>query len=169
MITCTKKFGPFPFAHRQHNHEGHCALIHGHNFYFEITFACRELDPNGFVIDFGRMGFLKAWLQETFDHTLLLNETDPLLTELIHALREAADIRIVPNGSAEGLAAYILRQVNGKFFTAAAGKMILAADLPDEEQRIRAIERAVQAIGVVVWEDDKNFATITTSFGPGTK
>ena len=53
MITCTKRYDNLPFAHRQPNHEGHCSLIHGHNWSFEFEFKASKLDGNGFVIDFG--------------------------------------------------------------------------------------------------------------------
>jgi len=39
MITCTKKFGEYPFAHRQPLHDGMCKLVHGHNWTFEVEFV----------------------------------------------------------------------------------------------------------------------------------
>jgi len=81
MFTCEKTYSDIPFAHRQHRHDGHCAFIHGWSFTF--TFGCRELDECGFVVDFGKLKELKAWIDATFDHACLFNQDDPMLDELV--------------------------------------------------------------------------------------
>ena len=112
MITCTKRYTDFPFAHRQHRHLGHCQLIHGHNWSFEFKFGCHDLDTNGFVVDFGSLQWLKCWLEQRFDHTLVLNEDDPHLEFLQQTLGDFAKIIVVPNCGAEGLAKFIFNEVN---------------------------------------------------------
>jgi 6-pyruvoyltetrahydropterin/6-carboxytetrahydropterin synthase len=157
MITCTKKYSEFPFAHRQHNHDGHCRLIHGHNFDFEFTFGCEQLDENGFVIDFGKLKHLKEWLTKHFDHTLVLNERDPMLPHLQEALSDCSSTRIrpdlelskivvVPNCGAEGLAQWLLMEANRNFFGHA--------------QRLYAA-RHVEVVKVTVYEDSRNSATFS--------
>lgn len=117
-VTCIKKFSNLPFAHRQPNHSGHCALIHGHNWDFEFEFQAKGLDANGFVIDFGDLKWLRAWLEAQFDHTLVLNTDDPFLRYLLDATDtdgdrpSLANIVTVPNCGAEGLAKYVFEQVN---------------------------------------------------------
>ena len=153
-ITCSKVFGPFPFAHRQHSHDGHCALIHGHNWKIEIQFSCMDFDDNGFVIDFGKLDWLKKWLEERFDHTLVLNRTDPgreyLESVLCGAamkaigLKPLAKITLVHNCGAEGIARQVLEEVN----------ILLRS-------RDELAEREVRVSKVTVWEDEKNFATIS--------
>src|SRR5690554_5711471 len=76
MITCTKVYSDIPFAHQQHTHDGHCSFIHGHNWSIEVTFEASELDENGFVVDFGKLKFLKQWIEDNLDHACLLNESD---------------------------------------------------------------------------------------------
>lgn len=112
--TCSKVFGPYPFAHRQHNHSGHCSLIHGHNWSFKLTFSSPALDINGFVHDFGANKELRDWLTKTFDHTLVLNLADPYLHVFEDALESKGMALIirVPSGSAEGLAEYVFMQAN---------------------------------------------------------
>lgn len=102
---CSKEYIDIPFAHRQHNHDGHCADIHGHNWSFKFTFAADELDKNGFVFDFGDLKELKTAL-EGFDHALILNEDDPHRDHLMSILEPYARIIILKSGSAEGLARY---------------------------------------------------------------
>ena len=76
MLTCSKTYRDIPFAHRQHRHDGHCALIHGHNWAITLTFACRETDANGFVVDFGDLKYLKTWIAQNLDIDL----TKPIAT-----------------------------------------------------------------------------------------
>lgn len=118
--TCTKRFTDFPFAHRQPAHAGHCRLIHGHNWSFEFEFQTKALDRCGFVVDFGDLKDVRAWLTEKFDHTLVLNEDDPWLDHLKFTLvgipdskmPSFAEMVLVPNCGAEGLAEYVFNHVN---------------------------------------------------------
>lgn len=151
-VTCTKMFPEFPFAHRQHNHDGHCAFIHGHNWDFGLTFAADKLDENEFVVDFGKLKWIRSWLTERFDHTLLLNEDDPHLAYLEDHLTPClsnqtgacfAKIIRVPNCGAEGLGRWVLEQLNQAF----------AAD-----PAYRA--RNVHVQSVTVYEDSKNSANV---------
>lgn len=139
MISCTKRLDNFPFAHRQPNHKGHCSLIHGHNWSFEFEFKARTLDENGFVTDFGGLQWLKDWLNQNFDHTLVLNEDDPKLTHLTVCLSGLARIILVPNCGAEGLARYVFEKI-------------------DEAVRSKTGQR-VRLFRVTVFEDDRNSAT----------
>lgn len=153
--TCTKRYDNFPFAHRQHLHDGHCALIHGHNWSFEFEFSAGCLDENNFVIDFGKLKWLKDWLTHHFDHTLVLNADDPMREHLLYVLTDVrpdpaspdsfdlARVRVLPNGSAEGLAAYVFGAVS----------RILEIEQLDARDRGIALDR------VTVFEDTKNSAT----------
>jgi 6-pyruvoyltetrahydropterin/6-carboxytetrahydropterin synthase len=139
-ITCKKRFSDYPFSHRQPRHDGHCAWLHGHNWDFEIEFSASELDDNGFVIDFGKMAFIKEFLTKYFDHTFVIPEDDAQ----IHIWEDLCkknliDLKIVPDASAEGLAVWIMNKVN---------------DLVMNHTNNR-----VHVSLVTVWEDSKNSAT----------
>lgn len=114
MITCSKRFSDIPFAHRQHKHDGHCAWIHGHNWEFEIEFAAETLDENGFVIDFGKLKFIKKWISDELDHSFLVNRSDPQLPNIIKHIAQPglARVRVIPDGSAEGLAKFVFDELN---------------------------------------------------------
>src|SRR5580765_5115018 len=105
VLTCSKKFADIPFAHRAPMHDGHCKLIHGHNWSFDITFA-GEPDINGFVMDFGKLADLRDCFRELFDHKLLINEGDPLASEILQFLRTHGidNVTLVEDCSSEGLA-----------------------------------------------------------------
>lgn len=107
MLTCRKIYADIPFAHRQHSHEGHCRFIHGHNWSIHFTFGCRQLDANGFVLDFGKLRFLKTWIEENLDHACLLNKEDPLREALTSNTAEAWKLYVLENCSSEGIARHL--------------------------------------------------------------
>lgn len=144
MITCTKRYDNFPFAHRQPNHAGHCSRIHGHNWSFEFEFACDIVDHNGFVVDFGGLKGLHADLERMFDHTLVLNVNDPLARD--QTLRQFAVVNVVPNCGAEGLADFLFKGVNAR----------LSCLFPDGAGRTA---RGLRVVRVTVFEDNRNSAT----------
>ncbi len=149
-VFCEKTYVDFPFAHRQHNHDGHCAQIHGHNWSFKFSFRCNQRDANDFVVDFGKLGFIKEFLTEHFDHTLVLNADDPMTGHLHRWLAEGmnlAKIVSVPNCGAEGLAVWILRTLNARYFQNPV------SNIPEDWRR-----RGVRILSVEVFEDSKNSA-----------
>ena len=57
----------------------HCHLLHGYSLAFRFTFGCKELDNKNWAVDFGSLKPLKKWLENNFDHKLVLDENDPHL------------------------------------------------------------------------------------------
>ena len=104
MLTCKKTYFDIPFAHRQHLHDGHCSFVHGHNWDISITFACSDTDENGFVVDFGKVKFIKKWIDEHLDHACVFSDSDPLAQKIIASVPEAWKVYFVPQCSCEGLA-----------------------------------------------------------------
>lgn len=90
----TKTYRNLPCAHRRWQHDGHCAHVHGYSRAFTLTFCCTERTENGFVMDFGDLKPVKAWLEEHYDHTLLLDSDDPLLPDF-RALEAQGACRLV--------------------------------------------------------------------------
>ena len=64
---------------RQPNAHSHCKFLHGYSLAFRFTFGCRELDDRNWVVDFGGLKPLKAWLEDTFDHKVVLDKDDPFM------------------------------------------------------------------------------------------
>lgn len=141
MLTCTKRYDDFPFAHRAHNHDGHCKYIHGHNWAFEIQFSASEVDENGFVFDFGKLKDLRHTFCELFDHTFLMNHADPMLQDFkeFTELMGISNIIEVQDCSCEGIAKLVWQLSNS-----------YAVKTTDGRCRVRR---------VVVYEDSKNSAT----------
>lgn len=77
----TKTFGHdigLSACFRQHRAESHCRLLHGYALAVHFVFAANELDVRNWVVDFGSLKSLRGWMEDTFDHTLLVAEDDPL-------------------------------------------------------------------------------------------
>lgn len=110
----TKRYENYPCSHRQHRHGGACALVHGYSRSFFFVFEAQTLDACGFVVDFGKLKWLKSHLDYMFDHTLLLCADDPLLPDF-RLLEEkgACAIRTLPHGvGMEGTAQYLCEFVD---------------------------------------------------------
>lgn len=86
-------------AFRQPNaSHSHCSLLHGYALSFTFIFGANELDDKNWVVDFGGLKDLKDWLEAQFDHTVAVDENDPMidmLRQLYHW--NLADI-VVMNG-----------------------------------------------------------------------
>jgi len=81
MYSITKVFR-FESAHRlSKGYEGKCQNIHGHNYICEITIRGDKLDEFGFIKDFSNFKEIKLFLDDLFDHKLILHEDDPFIIE----------------------------------------------------------------------------------------
>ncbi|KAF7962005.1 6-pyruvoyl tetrahydrobiopterin synthase [Cupriavidus sp. UYMMa02A] len=97
MYKSTKRYGHeigLSCCFRQHRADSHCKLLHGYALAFKFVFASRELDVRNWVVDFGSLKGLKAILEDTFDHTLLVAEDDPKLVTL-RGLQDAGLARVI--------------------------------------------------------------------------
>ena len=112
MITCSKTYHDIPFAHRQHRHNDRCAFVHGHNWSVKFSFACHQTDENGFVVDLGKLGFIREWLDERLDHACVFNADDPLREQIVAAAPQAFKVYILKSASCEGLARHFHETFN---------------------------------------------------------
>ncbi|WP_103344075.1 6-pyruvoyl trahydropterin synthase family protein [Amycolatopsis sp. CA-126428] len=70
----------FETAHRLPHLPGKCTSLHGHSWWAEITVTAADVDPNGVVVEFGPLKkALRGWIDEHFDHGVLLGPDDPLV------------------------------------------------------------------------------------------
>lgn len=141
MLTCKKTYRDIPFAHRQHRHDGHCALIHGHNWSITLTFACSEVDENGFVMDFGKVKYLKAWIEENLDHACLFNQDDVEIDALLAQFGHLFKPYIVPSTSCEGLAQHLYEIFNPMVLAETDGRAWLTTVEVEEDYKNSAAYR----------------------------
>ena len=110
MYRVTKRYdhSEFSCCFRQWRAESHCRLLHGYALAFTLTFEARVLDQNNWVLDFGSMKPIKAWLKEMFDHTTVIAEDDPEIARFQN-IRDAGliDLRVLPFVGCEGFARFV--------------------------------------------------------------
>ena len=113
QFVCSKSFKDFPCSHRQWNHPGHCKFVHGYSRSFTLWFASKQLDDNGFVVNFSSLTPLEQKLKQQFDHTFLVNSDDPLLStwQKLHSYG-ALDLRIMSNVGMEATSMLIWEWAN---------------------------------------------------------
>jgi 6-pyruvoyltetrahydropterin/6-carboxytetrahydropterin synthase len=109
----TKRFTGFPCTHRQWKSDSHCKFVHGYSREFYFEFACKELSNEGWVVDFGGLKKIKAWLDHMFDHTFLASEDDPFM-ETFKDLHQKGviQLRSFKNVGMEGTAQYVFHEVD---------------------------------------------------------
>jgi 6-pyruvoyltetrahydropterin/6-carboxytetrahydropterin synthase len=116
MITCTRKI-EFDAAHRIINHEGKCKMLHGHRYVVEITFENNELDKLGRIIDFGEVkNILGKWIDENFDHNLILCHEDKKLGEEVSKITGQKIYYLQENPTVENIAKHLFKDICPKLF-----------------------------------------------------
>ena len=52
-------------------------MLHGYSLAFTFKFGCDKLDNKNWAVDFGGLKPVKKWLEDNFDHKLVLDSKDP--------------------------------------------------------------------------------------------
>ena len=82
LPTVTRKF-EIDAGHRLMQHKGKCKNYHGHRYVIEPQIACPTLESHGMIVDFACVkSLLGMWLDENWDHGMILQEGDPLIGKL---------------------------------------------------------------------------------------
>ncbi|MEJ2406453.1 MAG: 6-carboxytetrahydropterin synthase [Candidatus Thiodiazotropha sp.] len=109
MYTVTKEIH-FCYGHRLLNHQGKCKHLHGHNATAVIRLESERLNSLGMVCDFSDIGdYVKSWIDQNLDHTMLLHADDPVLPLLEEAGETVYVMR--DNPTAENIARLIFEHV----------------------------------------------------------
>jgi 6-pyruvoyltetrahydropterin/6-carboxytetrahydropterin synthase len=130
----------FCAGHRIRGHESKCRNIHGHNYTALFHAAPRiGLDAIGRVIDFAVLKeLLGGWIEEQWDHGLLLWEKDEEAIAAVGQLASQKLFLLPSNPTAENLAYELLHTV--------APKVLAGAD--------------VIVTRVVLWETENCYAEV---------
>ncbi len=112
MITA-ERYHDISCGHRVCGHESDCRFLHGHNYRIHFTIA-GETDELGRVMDFGVIKQkLCSWLDEHYDHRMLIWEEDPLLDKL-REIDPDGVITVPFNPTAENIAQHLVEVVAPK-------------------------------------------------------
>lgn len=139
MITITR-LHDFSYGHRVCGHEGQCAHLHGHNG--RVSFTCvggSSLDPLGRVVDFSVIkSRLCQWLEDHWDHRMLMWERDPWLP-MVRDIDETV-VALGFNPTAEQLAAYLLNVV-GPVVLSDTGVQLIRVQFDETRKCSATVER----------------------------
>ena len=132
----TKTFSNYTCAIRQWKAQhSHCQLLHGYSFVFKVIFAATDttindgLDDMNWIADYG--GFkdapigngLKSWMDDMFDHTMLIEKDDPYL-EFFQSMQMEGlcKLRVMDKMGAESLAKLVFDKFNDVLSKTDAGR-----------------------------------------------
>jgi 6-pyruvoyltetrahydropterin/6-carboxytetrahydropterin synthase len=123
----SKTFHNLPCAHRRYAHQGHCAFVHGYSRSFTLWFESESREEGtGFVMDFGGLKEVKSWLEDHFDHTMLLDAKDPLLPQFQDLERQGAcKLVVFDDVGMEGSAKYVYDFVSSWVSRKTSGRVTL--------------------------------------------
>tara|TARA_R100000152_G_C6779379_1_gene210951 strand:+ start:1281 stop:1775 length:495 start_codon:yes stop_codon:yes gene_type:complete len=109
MYESTKRFTGYSTCFRQWRADSHCQFLHGYALEFNITFA-GKLDDRNWVMDFGafKANGLKNDFKLWFDHTTIIAEDDPHLSDFIEMDQKGLiQLRTMVNVGCESFAKFI--------------------------------------------------------------
>lgn len=129
----TKRFDNFSVALRQHKAlHSHCQLLHGYALEFKVIFRSieeveeKQLDEMNWIVDYGifsRNG-LKDWLNNMFDHTLLIEKDDPQLESFKYMEElKLCKLQVMDRMGAESLAKLVFDKFNDVFSKTEGGRV----------------------------------------------
>ena len=118
----SKVFDGFSTVFRQWKAEDtHCRFLHGYGISFKVYFE-GDLDDRNWVWDFGGMKRAetqidgmspKSWMDYMFDHTTIIAEDDPYLSEFQKMNDEGIiQLRVIEATGAEKFAEYLYQKLN---------------------------------------------------------
>jgi len=112
----------FCYGHRLLDYDGICRHPHGHNGQVEIEVRQERLDSRNMVCDFSDIKrIVKSWIDQAFDHKMLLRHDDPLVT-LLQGLGEPVFV-CESNPTAEHIARLIFQHAAKEGLPVARVKM----------------------------------------------
>ena len=119
--------------------------MHGYSRSFTLWFRTNEVTDNGFVMDFGKLKPVKAWLEDTFDHTLLLDTGDPLIPQF-RAIEEQGGCKLVvfDDVGMEGTARFVFDWLDAWVRERTADRVwVVSVEVRENEKNSARIERQV--------------------------
>ena len=105
----SKRFTGYSTCFRQWRADSHCQFLHGYGLEFEVTFA-GKLDDRNWVMDFGSFkgNGLKKELDLWFDHTTIVAEDDPHLSDFVELeKKKLIQLRTMVNVGCESFANFV--------------------------------------------------------------
>ncbi len=125
-VVSATRYHDISCGHRVVGHGGKCVGLHGHNYRIHFTVTTPTTDALGMVVDFSVIkDRLCNWLEENWDHKMLLWENDPMAQLLLSpktarhsvwTILEDSIVKVPFNPTAENIAKYLVEHLGPKMF-----------------------------------------------------
>lgn len=135
ILRSTKSYYNLPVAHMQwfdtdesgEACTGPCSKWHGYDRSVHFEFS-GQADDHGWIVGFGDLKPVKAFLEYYFDHTAVAPADDPRMQEILAADRAGlVDLRVLPYGvSMEMSSIFIWEQVNPFIYKITDGRAYIS-------------------------------------------
>ena len=129
MYQSTKTYGNevgLSCCFRQWRADSHCNKLHGYSLGFRFTFEAAELDERNWVYDFGGCKWIKEYLQDEFDHKLVVAKDDPHLERILHTVyTDIAVVKVMDDVGCEKFAEKVYNYVSPKVYEDTKGRVSL--------------------------------------------
>jgi len=103
----------FDAGHRVYGHESKCKNFHGHRYKVEIHCTAKQLDSIGRIIDFSKIKQeVGGWVDTNWDHTMILDERDKTLGELLQQQGNKPVFYMKENPTAENMSKFLYFKAN---------------------------------------------------------
>lgn len=125
----TKTFGNdrgLSCTYRQWRADSHCRFLHGYSIGVKFIFAADKLDERNWVYDFGNTKWIRAFLEDHFDHTTCIAKDDPELAAFqALADKNLIQLKLFDGIGCEKFAEFIALYVNDKLQNDTNGRVRL--------------------------------------------
>lgn len=125
-MTSVTRYHDISAGHRVVDHEGKCKHLHGHNYRFHFTCVAGGggLDHLGRVIDFSVIkSTLCEWLEENWDHRMLIWQSDPLRSRLEEIDPQGIQV-VYFNPTAEKMAEFLVHAIGPEVLAGTGVKLV---------------------------------------------
>ena len=111
---------------RQWRADSHCNKLHGYSLGFRFTFETETLDERNWVYNFGGCKWIKEYLQDEFDHKLVVAKDDPKRERILQLLNfNIADVNVMDDVGCEKFAEMVYNYVAPKIEKETKGRVSL--------------------------------------------
>ena len=128
MYQSTKTYGNevgLSCCFRQWRADSHCNKLHGYSLGFRFTFEAETLDERNWVYDFGGCKWIKEYLQDEFDHKLVVAKDDPELERILQVYTDIAVVNVMDDVGCEKFAEWIYKHVEPRIHKETKGRVSL--------------------------------------------
>ena len=128
MYQSTKTYGNevgLSCCFRQWRADSHCNKLHGYSLGFRFTFEAETLDERNWVYDFGGCKWIKEYLQDEFDHKLVVAKDDPKLEKILQVYTDIAVVNVMDDVGCEKFAEMVYNYVSSKIYEETKGRVSL--------------------------------------------